>query len=139
MSWFAERRDTLQRLFRWLAVLTFVLTAIQPVLGAFGFFRKADSTDYTAIHGVLANILFPLAALLLALAFVSGFERARRMQIWTLLLVIAVVSQIGLGYSARGGDQQLLAIHIPSGVAVFACALVVALLSFGLTLRTESA
>lgn len=138
MSWFRERREGLQRLFRWLAVLTFALTAIQPVLGAFGFFRNADSTDYTAIHGVIANTLFLLAVVLLGLAFVGGFERSRRMQIWAVLLVVTVVSQIGLGYSTRD-DLQLLAIHIPAGVAVFTCALVVALLSYGLTLRTESA
>ena len=138
MSWFAERREGLQRLFRWLAVLTFVLTAIQPVLGAFGFFRNADSTDYTAFHEMIANLLFLLAVALLVLAFVAGFERARRMQIWAALLVITVVSQIGLGYSTRD-DAQLLAFHIPAGVAVFACALIVALLSFGLTLRRESA
>lgn len=138
MSWFSERREGLQRIFRWLAVLTFALTAIQPVFGAFGFFRAGDSTDYTAFHEMTANLLFLLAIALLILAFVAGFERARRMQIWSVLLVITVVSQIGLGYSTRD-DAQLLAIHIPAGVAVFACALVVALLGFGLTLRTESA
>ncbi|MEZ4570161.1 MAG: hypothetical protein R2849_07510 [Thermomicrobiales bacterium] len=40
------------------------------------------------------------------------------MIIWTGLLLIAVISQIGLGYSARN-NVSLLSWHIPSGVAIF--------------------
>ncbi|HLT18386.1 MAG TPA: hypothetical protein VKZ96_02935 [Thermomicrobiales bacterium] len=131
-----ERRAKLRRNFRGLAVIVFALTAIQPFLGAFSFFRRADSTDYTAFHEIIANALFPLALILFGLVFLARFERHLAMLIWTGLLVLAIVSQIGLGYSSRD-DATLLAWHIPLGVAVFAFALVVMLLSFGLRFAGE--
>lgn len=131
-----ERRAKLRRNFRGLAVIVFILTAVQPFLGAFSFFRPADSTDYTAFHAIIANTLFLLALVLFGLVFLARFERHLAMLIWTGLLVLSIVSQIGLGYSSRD-DKTLLAWHIPSGVAVFAFALIVMLLSFGLRLGGE--
>lgn len=121
----------MRRVFRWLAVLTFAFTALQPLLGAFAFFRRADDMDYTAMHEMIANILFLLALGLLILAFFAGFQRRNLMLAWIGALLVGVVTQIGLGYSARD-DAALLAIHIPSGVAVFAFALIIMLLAFGL-------
>lgn len=126
-----------RRIFRWLAVLTFALTALQPVLGAFGFFRNADDLDYTAMHEMIANILFLLALALLVLTFFAGFRHRNRMLGWGVALLIAVVSQIGLGYSSRD-DATLLAFHVPSGVAVFAIALIIMLLAFGLRFERDT-
>ena len=131
-----ERAARLRRNFRGIAVIVFFLTAVQAVLGASGFFRRADSIGYTSIHELIANALFPLSIVLFGLVFLAQFERRSRMLIWTGLLLIAVISQIGLGYSARN-DASLLAWHIPGGVAIFGLALIVMLLSFGLRFDPE--
>lgn len=125
----------LQRLFRWLALLIFILTAIQPVLGAFGFF---ENPDYINFHEIVANALFPLALLLLGLSIVAGFQRRGRMMLWSFILTALVVSQIGLGYATRS-NTEITAYHIPAGVLVFGAALIVALMSYGLSLNSEAA
>lgn len=133
-----SRKATLQRFFRWLAIATFALTAIQPVLGAFSVYRAADGTDYTAIHGMLANILFPFSLVLFGLVFVAGFRQRFVMAAWTFGLLALVVSQIGIGYSARE-NVQLLAYHVPAGVAIFGLALMVMLMALGVRFERNSA
>ncbi|MFW6074685.1 MAG: hypothetical protein ACOC9Y_03765 [Chloroflexota bacterium] len=133
-----RRQVTLQRFFRWVAIATFILTAVQPVLGGFGTYRPADDFDYTAVHGMIANILFPLALVLFGLAFVAGFKQRFVMGAWTFGLLALVVSQIGIGYSARN-DVQLLAYHIPAGVAIFGIALMVMLIAIGVRFERDSA
>jgi len=132
-----ERAARLRKNFRGLAVIVFVLTAAQAVLGPAGLFRPTDSTDYSAIHEIIANALFLLGLVLFGLVFLAQFEHRNRMIVWTGLLLVAIISQIGLGYSSRG-DGSLLTWHIPSGVAVFGLALVVMLLSFGLRFDTDA-
>lgn len=136
MEWFQARQGTVQRTFRWIAVATFVLAAAQPFLGGFGFFRSGSDVDYTGFHGILANTLFPLSLALVVLALVAEFHRRRAMVIWSLLLTASIVSQIGLGYSARN-DGSLLAWHLPGGVLVFGLALIVMLLSYGMTFERK--
>ncbi len=133
-----ERAARLRKNFRGLSVIVFALTALQAFFGSSGFFRQADSTNYTAIHEIIANALFPLAILLFGLVFLAQFQHRNRMIVWTGLLLIAIISQIGLGYSSRD-DKTLLAFHIPAGVAIFGCALVVMLLSFGLRFKQDEA
>lgn len=135
MSWFAAHQSLLQRLYRWLAVIVFILAAAQPVLGAFGFF---ENRDYMAFHEILANALFPLALLMLGLSIVAGFQRRGRMMLWSFILTALIVSQIGLGYSTRS-DASLTAYHIPAGVLVFGVALLVVLMSYGMRLNRETA
>ncbi|MEZ4522695.1 MAG: hypothetical protein R3A46_13770 [Thermomicrobiales bacterium] len=74
--------------------------------------------------------------ILFGLVFLAQFQRRNTMIIWTGLLLIAVISQIGLGYSARN-NVSLLSWHIPSGVAIFGFSLVVMLLAFGLRFKRE--
>ncbi|CAN5517888.1 hypothetical protein BH23CHL2_BH23CHL2_05690 [soil metagenome] len=124
-----ERAARLRRNFRGLSVIVFALTAAQAFLGSAGFFRP-NGDDYTTLHEIIANALFPLGIILFGLVFLAQFERRNQMLIWTGLLLIAIISQIGLGYSARN-NISLLAWHIPSGVAIFGFALIVMLLSFG--------
>lgn len=131
-----ERAARLRKNFRGLSVIVFLLTAAQALLGPAGFFRPADSIDYTAFHEIIANALFLLSAVLFGLVFLAQFQRRNLMILWTGLLLIAVISQIGLGYSSRN-DASLLSWHIPAGVAVFAFAFVVMLLSFGLRFDAE--
>lgn len=131
-----ERAAKLRRNFRGLAVIVFALTAVQAFLGSASFFRPNDGTDYTTIHEIIANALFPLALILFGLVFLAQFERRTQMLIWTGLLLIGIISQIGLGYSARE-NVSLLAWHIPSGVAIFGFALIVMLLSFGMAFTRQ--
>lgn len=134
MSWIESNRPLFTRIYRWLAVIILALTMLQPVLGGFGWFRDRD---YINMHAMVANTIFPLSVLLLVLALVAGFRRRLRMIGWSLALVILVTSQIGLGYSTRG-NLTSAAIHIPGGVLVFGAALIVALLSYGMTLQREA-
>ena len=133
-----ERAARLRRNFRGLSVIVFLLTAVQAVLGSSGFFRPDDGIGYTAIHEIIANALFLLAVILFGLVFLAQFERRKQLFIWTSLLLIAVASQIGIGYSART-NASLLAWHIPSGVAIFAFSFVIMLLSFGIKFDQENA
>jgi heme A synthase len=134
MSWIESNRPLFARIYRWLAVTILVLTMLQPVLGGFGWFRD---DDYIDIHAIVANTIFPLSVLLLLLALVAGFRQRTRMIGWSVALVILVTSQIGLGYSTRESLTSA-AIHIPGGVLVFGTALIVALLSYGMTLQREA-
>ncbi len=131
-----ERAARLRRNFRGIAVIVFVMTAAQAFLGSAGFFRTSDGDDFTAVHGFIANALFPLAVILFGLVFLAQFQHRNRMLIWTGLLLIAIISQIGIGYSARD-NVSLLSWHIPSGVAIFGFALIVMLLSFGFRFNQE--
>ena len=132
-----ERAARLRRNFRGLSAVAFALTTVQALLGSSGFFRNSDSINYTTIHAIVANTLFPLTIILFGLVFLAQFQRRNQMILWTGLLLIAVISQIGLGYSTRD-DPTLLALHIPSGVAIFGLALVIMLLSFGLRFDADS-
>lgn len=134
MSWFHAHAALLKRIYRWLALLMLALTMLQPVLAGVGWFRNRDYID---MHAMVANALFLVAVLLLLLALVAGFQHRLRMIGWSVALVILVVSQIGIGYSTRESLTSA-AIHIPGGVLVFGTALIVALLSFGMTLQREA-
>lgn len=131
-----ERAARLRRNFRGLAVIVFALTAIQAFLGSASRFSGNNDIDYKSLHELIANALFPLAIVLFGLSFISRFRHRSRMIIWTGLSLIAIISQIGLGYSVRT-NPGLLSWHIPSGVAIFGFALIVMLLSFGLRLDQD--
>ncbi len=136
MSWFVRHSQQLQQAFRWIVVGTLILTLVQPVLSGFGTFD--GRSGLVNVHEMVANFLFLLALVLFALAFVSGFQHKRRMLIWSGLLLALIFVQIGLGYSGRSSGVSL-ALHIPNGVAVFGTAIVLSLLSFGMTLNRKLA
>lgn len=131
-----ERAAQLRRNFRGLSVIVFALTAAQAFLGASGFFRHSDAINYTMIHEIVANALSLFGLILFGLVYLAQFQRRNLMTLWTGLLLIGIIAQIGLGYSSRD-DRALLAFHIPIGVAVFGCALIIMLLSFGLRFDRE--
>jgi hypothetical protein len=134
MAWFRANGALLKRIYSWLALAILALTLLQPVLGGVGWFRNRD---YINFHEMVANLIFLLAVLLLLVALVTDFQHRLRMIGWSVALVIVVTAQIGLGYGSRESLTSA-AIHIPVGVLVFGTALIIALLSYGMTLQREA-
>lgn len=136
MSWFQEHASGVQRAVRWLAILLVLLAGIQPLLGSAGFFRSSD-TSLNAHEG-LANLIFLVALAIVPLAFLGGFKRRNLLTGWSVALLIAVVAQIGMGYATRD-SLDIVIYHITLGVLIFGAAVIVALLSYGLTLNRQNA
>ena len=71
------------------------------------------------LHGIIGSTVFVLQLILVAMLFL---RRATRAAIITAgLVTVLLVAQIGLGYAARG-SHDLVALHIPLGVALFGVA-----------------
>ncbi len=77
---------------------------------------------------MMGNILFMLALVQLALAWLTRDALLYKMVIWSVLVLLLIVAQIGLGYGSRtSGDSA--AIHIPLGVFLFSLSSIIAMLS----------
>ncbi len=102
---------------RVVAPLITLLVLVQAVFAGRGLFIDADNFD---IHGVIGNITFLLVVIQAALVFFAGFRgRTRATLLGTsLLLVILMVVQLGLGYSGQDGGQPAVW-HVPNGVLIF--------------------
>ena len=102
---------------RILAPLITLMVLIQAVFAGRGLFINTDNFD---IHGYIGNATFLLVAVQTALAFFAGFRgRTRATLLGTsVVLLILVIAQIGLGYSGRDGGQAA-AWHVPNGVLIF--------------------
>ena len=111
----------------------FALVTLQPVLAGQGWFQDRQFID---IHGYVANAIFPVSLLLLGLALFAGFRRRNLLVGWSFLLVVLVVSQIGMGYSAIG-RPNIAALHVPLGVIVFGVSLMLMLFTYGFTTNRE--
>lgn len=101
---------------RLLAALHSVVVAAQPVLA--GWYLAGD-VDALAVHALNASILTALSLVLLVGALVYWlFGRGRGWPVLAaVVLFVAETLQIGFGY------RRELALHIPLGVAIVACAL----------------
>lgn len=104
--------------FRIAAIATVVLVVIQAAMAGRGFFY-----DYDLIkrHGEVGNLTFLAAVAMLGFAF-SGFRQHRLDQfdfIVSVLLVILVMAQFGLGYGGRESTAAK-ALHWPNGVLLTA-------------------
>ena len=130
----------MQWLFRGGAILGALLATIQPVLGSFAFFRRADSVAYEMIHLVVGGILYNVPVLLALLAMVIFFTRLRRR--W-LLFVLCLVQyglthlQLRLGL-ASNQNARLLAYHIPLGVLIFFVAYLMVALAFDMRFGSKT-
>ena len=120
--------DTDRRLirgFQIVAGLVALLILVQATLaGQFTF--KEPSLQ--AVHAIVGNVLFMLAMVQLALAWLTRDAWRHRMVISSAVLVLLIVAQIGLGYGSRDNIDSA-AIHIPVGVFLFALASIIAMLS----------
>lgn len=120
--------------FQWLSVLMFALVAVQPVLGGWGWYRDRGYID---IHEIVANTVFLISVLLVALAFLAGFRRKMWLAGWSIALLLMITAQMGLGYSAEG-RPTVAALHVPVGVFTFGVSLLLMLFAYGFTARRES-
>jgi len=101
--------------FRILAVVTAALILVQAFLaGQWWFLNQAG---LISVHGWLGNVSFLTAILLALLALVemrrSGWGRAEL--VLSVVLVLLMTAQLGLGYSGRR-SAAAAALHIPNGV-----------------------
>ena len=129
-----QGRPIFRQAFQWLSVVMFALVTLQPVLAGRGWFQDRQFID---IHGFVANAIFPISLLLLGLALFAGFRRRNLMVGWSFLLMILVVSQIGMGYSATG-RPNVAALHIPLGVIIFGVSLMLMLFAYGFNTNGEN-
>jgi hypothetical protein len=102
---------------RWLAGITLALILIQAV--QIGQALYLGDPSRTALHGWIGNVTF-VGVFALAGLVIFGVRRGelRRPALGLgMLAAILTVTQIGLGYSGRGGGMPA-ALHIPNGVLV---------------------
>ncbi len=103
--------------FRLLAVVTAGLILVQAFLAGQWLFQS--QVGAISIHGWLGNTAFLGAILLVILAFVgmrrSGSGWGRAELILSIVLVLLMTAQLGLGYSGRA-SAAAASLHVPNGV-----------------------
>ena len=116
-------------IFKVVAVTTALAILLQAALaGQFLFVHP----DYLDVHEVVGNALFMLVLAQAGLALAERRSLSGIALGATLLLVPAIVAQIGLGYLGRESTGAASA-HIPLGVAMFGASVVAAQLTLGAT------
>jgi hypothetical protein len=109
-----------------------VLVLVQAVLAGRGWFVDFDLID---IHGMVGNLVFLVAVAMVAIARFAMPESNERktLVIMSGILVLLVVAQIALGYSATADNpsSEAAALHIPNGVLIFGLAAAVDSRVFG--------
>lgn len=103
---------------RIVAPLIALLVFIQAIFAGQGLFIDTDQIN---VHGVIGNITFLFVLAQAALAWFAGFRGRDRGALigMSLVLLVLVIAQIGLGYSGRDGGTPA-ALHVPNGVAIMA-------------------
>lgn len=109
------------RALRGLAMLFGLLVLLQAALAGRGLYFNHHLID---IHGYVANFIFLVVIVQVALAFLAGIRGPRRSMVIgvNVLLLLLVLAQIGLGYSGRDEGHTAASIHIPNGVLIFGLA-----------------
>ena len=111
--------------FQIVAGLIALLILVQATLAGQFTYNEPDLKD---VHAQIGNALFLLAILLLALAWLTRDAWRYKMVIWSALVLLLIVAQIGLGYGSRDNVDSA-AVHIPVGVFLFSLASIIAMLS----------
>jgi hypothetical protein len=118
--------------YRWLATLFAALIVVQAYLATSGVFN-AEEWMVTG-HGHLANGMFALIIVQTVLAWVLYTREALGLRdvVLNALLVALTVSQIGLGYSTRNGENYgtVISLHIPNGVLLMGISATVAAMAW---------
>jgi hypothetical protein len=118
------RRPNLAPYYRWLVVVTSGLVLLQALFAGRGLWLNRDFIDY---HEILANILFIVVVVQLALTVAIGIPGGlgKRLLWLNAALVVLVLIQTGLGYSGRT-ELEARAWHIPLGVLIFGLTVAIA-------------
>lgn len=98
-----------------LAILILVGVLVQAVLAG----QHIALGDDISLHGIIGNAVFGLQIVLIVILVMRKASTASLRAAG--VFVILLVAQIGLGYASRG-SHDLVAIHIPLGVALFGVA-----------------
>jgi hypothetical protein len=115
-----------------LRISTIVLAVgvlIQAWLGSTGFFQ--GEPDRIDVHGMLGNFMFLVAVIQVGIAFYAMTKgiASRNLLILSVVTVLLVVAQIGLGYSTRDSIDAL-AWHLPNGVLLMGVTTATAVLAW---------
>jgi hypothetical protein len=125
--------------YRWLATLFAALIVVQAWLGSNGAFQSEEWM--VTGHGHLANGMFLLAIIQVVLAWIltNRGVLAMRDVVFNAVLVALTVTQIGLGYSTRDGENwaTTVSLHIPNGVLLMGLSTVVAVMAWQVATRTS--
>ncbi len=99
-----------------LAAANVIVILIMAILGG----RFFISPTIIEIHGYIGNLLFLMVVGQAGLVFMSklGGPLGKAVLGLSVLAVLLVVAQIGLGYSGRE-SVTALSLHIPNGVLIF--------------------
>lgn len=118
------RRPNLAPIYRWLVVITSGLVLLQALFA--GRFLSG-SPDYIDYHEILANVLFVVAVVQLALTVAIGIPGGlgKRLLWLNAALAVLILVQTGLGYSGRT-ELEARAWHIPLGVLIFGLTVAIA-------------
>jgi hypothetical protein len=102
---------------KWIATALSGLVVIMAFLAGQGLF--GGSPDRITDHGYLGNLVFILGVAQVAVAFL-GFQKgavSRGMLLTTLLILVMIFAQIGLGYAGhRSGTKDATVVHFGLGV-----------------------
>ena len=103
---------------------------VQAWLGGSGFFE--GEADLITAHEMLGNIYFLVAAIQIALSFfaLQKSVMARSLLIVSILLLVDVAAQLGLGYSGRE-NASAMAWHMPNGVLLMCLCMLSLILVWG--------
>lgn len=116
----------LVRGFQLAAGIIALLVLVQAVLA--GQFIYDDEPSLEDAHKGIGYLLFILAAVQLAIAWLTRDAWRYRMVIWAALVLLLTVAQIGLGDLGHE-NEDYAAIHIPVGVFLFSLSSIIAVLS----------
>lgn len=114
MNTTSSSQNALVRWYPWIAVVTGVLVLVQAFLAGRGWFKDYDLIE---VHGTLGNVTFLFAILLVVSAWLcrqAGLFTTIEVGLSVLFLIL-VSAQIGLGYSGRDSSDAA-ALHIPNGI-----------------------
>jgi hypothetical protein len=107
--------------------ITAALVLVQAMLAGRYLFGDSDLLD---THEVVANLVFLSA---LAQAVLAYLAMSRRLAtppdlVASIILVVLVIAQIGLGYAGEDGGEAAK-LHVPNGVLVFGVSIVAFMLA----------
>jgi heme A synthase len=118
--------DTDPRLIRGFQIVAGIIALLILVQAALAGQFEHNGADLKGVHAMMGNVIFMLALVQLALAWLTRDAWRYKMVIWAGVVLLLIVAQIGLGYT-ESGDAS--AIHIPLGVFLFALSSIIAMLS----------